>query len=179
MCDPVTMATLAIASTAMEFEAEKEATKFYNAGADRNNLLAGNARDLKVRQVDSETEQNLMNSAQEKLDAKLEALKAEATAEVAGSAAGIEGRSLQVIKDDFVRQGLRAETASSTEMDRYISAAALKRQGLHAEAESRLIRKKAGPSAMMYAIKAGMSAAAAYNAFTPSGPAPVVEATPI
>lgn len=177
MCDPTLMAVLSVASKAMEFQAEKDATKAYNAQAERNNLMAARARDLKVRQVDAETEQNLMNSAQEKLDAKLEAMQAESRAQVAGSTAGIAGRSLEVIKEDFVRQGLRSATASSTEMDRYISAAAMKRLGLHEEAKSRLMRKKAGPSAMMAAVQAGMGAAMAYNAFTPtnSQPAEIID----
>ena len=128
MCEAVTMAILSVASTALEFQAEKEATKAYNTNVDRNNLLAGNARDLKVRQVDNETQQNLMNSAQEKLDSKIETLKAESAAQLAGSTAGVAGRSLDVIIDDMTRQGLRSQTASSTEMDRYISAAAIRRQ---------------------------------------------------
>lgn len=165
MCHPAVMAAAQVVSGVLEYDAEKQAVKAHNQQVQRNNILALQARDLKVRQVDNETEQNLMNAAQEKLESKIETMKAEAKAQVAGSAAGISGRALEVITEDFVRQGLRADTATSTEMDRYIDAAVLRRQGLASEAQGRLQTKKSKPSAMMALVKTGVSAATAYHTF--------------
>tara|TARA_R110002167_G_scaffold17065_3_gene65817 strand:- start:8375 stop:8878 length:504 start_codon:yes stop_codon:yes gene_type:complete len=165
MCDPVTMATLAVVSGIGEYQAASEATKSYNRQADANNLNATNARDLKVRQLDLQTQQELANSQQEKLDSQLEIMRTTAKAEVAGAAAGVSGNSLNTITNEFTRRGLMTNTVASTEQNNAFAAQAVNNQAIHSEALGRLMTKKAKPSALLAAVKTGVSAATAYEAF--------------
>ena len=166
MCEPATIAaTLAIVSGAGEYQAASEATKAHNRNADVNNKLAADARDLKIRQLDLRTQQELANSQQEKLDAQLEMLRTTSKAQVAGSAAGVSGNSLSTITNEFMRRGLMANTASSTDQANVFASSQVQAQGYQAEALGRLRQKKAKPSALLAAVKTGLSAMSAYNAF--------------
>lgn len=184
MCEPATIAaTLAIVSGVGEYQAASEATKQHNANADVNNKIAADARDLKIRQLDGQTQKDLMNLEQEKLDNRLEMLRQTDEARVKGAEAGIAGNSLNTITNEFMRRGLMSNTARGTEQDFLYASQATQNKGYEAEALGRLMQKKAKPSALLHAVKTGVTAMTAYNAFAaPAGAtanAPIVDKSTI
>lgn len=179
MClPPPVAAALAVMQGVGEYQAASAETKNYNAMVDQNNLNAAEARDLKIRQLDQKTQIELMNLEQEKLDAQLEMMRAVDEAKVKGSAAGVAGQSLNTITDEFMRRGLMANTASSTDQDNIYAGQQVQNMAYANEALGRLMNKKAKPNALLHAIKTGVSATVAYNSFSPSSgttSAPVID----
>jgi len=180
MCIPAPVAAaLAVVQGISEYKAASEAAKAHNRQAEVNNINAATARDLQIRQLGQETEIELANLEQEKLDAKLEMLRTTDKALVAGAEAGVSGNSLNTITNEFMRRGLNANTASSTDQANVAASEVVRSQGIQSQALSRLMQKKAKPNALLAAVKTGISAATAYNAFAaPAGAAtkaPVVD----
>lgn len=165
MCLPQVAAALTVIAGIGEYQAASEATKQHNRNADVNNKIAADARDLKIRQLDGQTQKDLMNLEQEKLDNALEMLRQTDEARVKGAEAGIAGNSLNTITNEFMRRGLMSNTARGTEQDFLYASQATQNKGYEAEALGRLMQKKAKPSALFHAIKTGVSAMTAYNAF--------------
>ena len=165
MCLPQVAAAMTVIAGIGEYQAASEATKQHNRNADVNNKIAADARDLKIRQLDGQTQKDLMNLEQEKLDNALEMLRQTDEARVKGAEAGVAGNSLNTITNEFMRRGLMSNTARSTEQDFLYASQATQNKGYEAEALGRLMQKKAKPSALFHAIKTGVSAMTAYNAF--------------
>ena len=169
MClPPPVAAALTVLQGVGEYQAASAETKNYNAMVEQNNLNAAEARDLKIRQLDLKTQQELANLQQEKLDAQLEMMRAVDEAKVKGSAAGVAGQSLNTITNEFMRRGLMANTASSTDQDNIYAGQQVQNLGFQNEMLGRLRNKKAKPSALLAAVKTGISAGVAYNAFSPA-----------
>ena len=183
MCLPQVAAALTVIAGIGQYQAESEATKQHNRNADVNNKIAADARDLKIRQLDGQTQKDLMNLEQEKLDNALEMLRQTDEARVKGAEAGIAGNSLNTITNEFMRRGLMSNTARGTEQDFLYASQATQNLGYESEALGRLMQKKAKPSALFHAIKTGVSAMTAYNAFAaPAGAtakAPIVDKSTI
>lgn len=166
MCIPAPVAAaLAVVQGIGEYKAASAATKAHNQQAEANNINAATARDLQIRQLGQETEIELRNLEQEKLDAKLEMLRTTDKALVAGAEAGVSGNSLNTVTNEFMRRGLNANTASSTDQANVAASEVVRSQGIQSQALSRLMQKKAKPSALMAAVKTGISAGVAFNAF--------------
>ena len=179
MCIPAPVAAaLAVVQGIGEYKAASAATKAHNQQAEANNINAATARDLQIRQLGQETEIELRNLEQEKLDAKLEMLRTTDKALVAGAEAGVSGNSLNTVTNEFMRRGLNANTASSTDQANVAASEVVRSQGIQSQALSRLMQKKAKPSALMAAVKTGISAGVAFNAFAaPAGTAGSTAAT--
>ena len=165
MCLPQVAAALTVIAGIGEYQAASEATKQHNANADVNNKIAADARDLKIRQLDGQTQKDLMNLEQEKLDNALEMLRQTDEARVKGAEAGVAGNSLNTITNEFMRRGLMSNTARGTEQDFLYASQATQNKGYEAEALGRLMQKKAKPSALFHAVKTGVTAMTAYSAF--------------
>ena len=165
MCLPQVAAAMTVIAGIGEYQAASEATKQHNRNADVNNKIAADARDLKIRQLDGQTQKDLMNLEQEKLDNALEMLRQTDEARVKGAEAGVAGNSLNTITNEFLRRGLMSNTARGTVQDFLYASQATQNKGYEAEALGRLMQKKAKPSALFHAIKTGVSAMTAYNAF--------------
>lgn len=104
MCEPTTMMVMTAAQTAMSIRAQKQ-----QASAQRQAQAAATAREnqryqnqmLKMRQ--EEAQENIIASTEIQKATK-KAMKAKATARVAAGEAGVTGRSVQQLLDDYSRQ---------------------------------------------------------------------------
>ena len=129
MCLPQVAAALTVIAGIGEYQAASEATKQHNRNADVNNKIAADARDLKIRQLDGQTQKDLMNLGQEKLDAQLEMLRQTDEARCKGAEAGVAGNSLNTITNEFMRRGLMSNTARGTEQDFLYASQATQNKG--------------------------------------------------
>ena len=168
MCDPVTIG-LTAAKTALELNAQQQASDAQEAFYHQNRINSIQARDLKIRQESLKLSQEQAALSEEKMQSRLEALRVRDKQFVSALEGGLAGSSNSVtaILRDTEGTQLRNETAISSEAMGLLAQSRVNAEAYDAEAQSRINSVQRGQGVDVFGTIAGnaiMGAGAHYAA---------------
>ena len=166
MCDPVTMAVLAVAQGAAQYQEGVAQAQSDQARFDANRLAANEARDLKVQTLNQRAIQEAEAASEEKLALGIKAMEGEGAALVAQGESGLSGNSMDLLLQDYEAQKLRGVTTINRNLENVEKQITLEKRGASAEAQSRTNSLQQGvmPNFLAAAVGTAANAASAYNA---------------
>lgn len=166
MCDPVTMAVLAVAQGAAQYQEGVAQAQQQQARFDANRLAANEARDLKVQTLNQRAIQEAEAASEEKLALGIKAMEGEGAALVAQGESGLSGNSMDLLLQDYEAQKLRGVTTINRNLENVEKQITLEKRGASAEAQSRTNSLQQGvmPNFLAAAVGTAANAASAYNA---------------
>lgn len=166
MCDPVVMATLAVAQGAAEYQEGVAQAQQQQARFDANRLAANEARDLKVQTLNQRAIQEAEAASEEKLALGIKAMEGEGAALVAQGESGLSGNSMDLLLQDYEAQKLRGVTTINRNLENVEKQITLEKRGASAEAQNRTNSLQQGvmPNFLAAAVGTAANAASAYNA---------------
>jgi len=166
MCDPVTMAVLAVAQGAAQYQEGVAQAQAQQSRFDANRLAANEARDLKVQTLNQRAIQEAEAASEEKMRLGIAALEGEGAALVAQGESGLSGNSMDLLLQDYEAQKLRGVTTINRNLENVEKQITLEKRGASAEAQSRTNSLQQGvmPNFLAAAVGTAANATAAYGA---------------
>lgn len=172
MCDPVTMAVLAVAQGAAQYEEGVAKAQQQQSRFDANRLAANEARDLKVQTLNQRAIQEAEAASEEKMRLGIAALEGEGAALVAQGESGLSGNSMDLLLQDYEAQKLRGVTTINRNLENVEKQIALEKRGASAEAQNRTNSLQQGvmPNFLAAAVGTAANATSAYQSAKVSQP---------
>lgn len=167
MCDPVTMAALAVGQGVMQYQQGVAVSKYSNKVADAqtqaaNKAAEDNARALNARQVQ---EQDAI--ADKRMQTLIAYMENQGTATVANAERGFTGRVLETDMAQRQADFLKQETGISRAIDNVATAFAFERNGIESTLQSRIMQADAGrkpkPDLLTSLVTTGINAGMSYG----------------
>lgn len=168
MCDPVNIA-LAAAKSVMEIQAQNQAADRQNAYFYANRNAAIQARDLKVKQSNLRTAQEVEKLNEEKRERQIEALEVASKQYVAAGEAGVSGNSVLAMLRQTEGKQLRNETSINSEVLGLLAQNEVDAEAYTAEAQGRINSVQMGTPADTLSIVAGNAIESTGNYYTANG----------
>lgn len=169
MCDPISMAVMAVGQGVMQYQQQKAQSEYSNKLADAQNEAAHKAMEDTTRQVNARQEQENMALADKKIQNLVAYMENIGKAQVNQDARGIAGGRTAEF-DMLQREAdlLSADTQTNRQIDAVATAYAFERSGIQSNLENRLMQNNARrmpkPSAGRAIVTTAMNAAMAYGA---------------
>lgn len=155
------MAVSSIASSVVQYQGRVQQTQMENARREQARLNAARARDIQASQLAIRTKQEQDVRTQKEIDLQVVALEKKSKSKLGNLEAGVAGRMLRTIMNDYDRKILTSATNYGAENENIAQQYFWQLQGFDAQAENRVNQNQpeAMPNPMMLVADIGMSMA--------------------
>jgi hypothetical protein len=169
MCDPITMAVMAVGQGVMQYQQQKQQSEYSNKLADAQNEAAHKAMEDSGRQLNARQDQENQALADKRMQNLVAYMENVGEAQVALDARGITGgRTAEFDLAQREADKLSLDTQTNRQIDAVSTAYAFERSGLQSTLENRLMnnnsKRIAKPSLGMAVATTAMNATMAYGA---------------
>lgn len=166
MCEPTTMAMLAIASTAVSFVGQKQAADAQSAANQEGRNLAIQNQRLQIQSLQNQEDEENRRAQESILDNALDAEATRSTARVSAGESGISGLSVDALLGDLTRQETENRQDVLQTQDFGQRQRELDREGIGITAQSQInqLPLVEYPSFLEAGLSAASAGASAYGA---------------
>ena len=161
MCTPQAAAIFQIIGTVAQYSARVQQTNAENAQREQARLNAARARDIQANQLAIRVKQEEDVRTQKQIDKQIEVLEKKSKSKLGNLEAGVAGRMLSTIMNDYDRKALTSATNFRAENEGIAQQYFWRLQGLDAQAENRVNQNQplADPNPFIMLADIGMTMA--------------------
>ena len=154
MCTPQAAAIFQVIGTVAQFSARQQQVQMENAQREQARLNAAIARDIQSSQLAIRVKQEQDVRTQKQIDKQIEVLEKKSKSKLGNLEAGVAGRMLATIMNDYDRKALTSATNFRAENENLAQQYFWRLQGLDAQAENRVNQNQPLPMPSPFLILA-------------------------
>lgn len=161
MCTEAAVAMFKIIGSVAQYQAKVQQTNAMNAQREQARINAAQARDIQASQLAIRVKQEQDVRTQKQIDKQIEVLEKKSKSKLGNLEAGVAGRMLTTIMNDYDRKALTSATNFRAENEGLAQQYFWRLQGLDAQAENRVNQNQpiSSPSPFVMLADVGMTTA--------------------